>query len=602
MAGTTDIQLHWVQTLEDAWALKRWLGERRPNGWMAVDTESEGLDWWRDKLRLVQFGDRHNGWSVEWTEWAGLVKECIGAYEGPIAMHNAKHDVHFLEHNGVAVKRWLVHDTRAMAHLIDPVRRSGLKPRAATVLGPWAAYGETELKQAMLQGGYTWATVPIELLWQYAAFDTVLTAQLAAEQYPVIEQRYLPIYELELASTQVLGDMERRGILTDRRYLLEHSAEWMGQANAIQDVLRSEYFIGNAASNAQVIRFLQDRLGWKPIVFTEKGAVSLEREVLQGIGHPAAELVLEYRTAHLLATYVNQHLDLAESNGRLHCSINPLGARTGRMSASRPNLQNLPKDDERIRMGFTVGPGNVGLSADYDQIEGRLFAHYSGDQNMLASIRYGDEQTAMGREGFDMHSMAARMIFKLGLDQPVSKPHRSKAKTGQFSKIYGVGLERFAARNGMTLDEAAAFFQVYETEFPETRKTGGLQGRITQRLIERERSEGEAYVTTAYGRKEPCYPSKAYRAVNYLIQGTAADVLKDRIVALSKTWLGNYMVLPIHDEVLFEVPAEAKYEAIRVIRETMPETERFAVPLTVGVAEFQRWGNKTDIALHQLAA
>lgn len=597
MAGTTDIQLHWVRTLEDAMTLKRWLGERHENGWLAVDTESAGLDWWRDRLRTVQFGDRHQGWTLEWSEWAGLVKECIGAYDGPIAMHNAKHDVHFLEHNGVQVKRWLVHDTRAMAHLIDPVRRTGLKPRAAAVLGPWAAYGEQELKQAMAYGGYDWATVPIELEWQYAAFDTVLTAQLAGELWPVIDNGYRSIYELELASTQVLGDMERRGILTDRKYLLEHSSEWMGQANAIQDVLRSDYFIGNAASNQQVIRFLREQLGWKPIVFTEKGAISLEREVLQGIGHPAADLVLEYRTAHLLATYVNQHLELAEANGRLHCSINPLGARTGRMSASRPNLQNLPKEDERIRMGFTVDQGMVGLSADYDQIEGRLFAHYSGDRNMLASIVYGDQRAAQGHDGYDMHSMAARMIYRMGLDEPVPKPRRNKAKTGQFSKIYGVGLERFAARNGMTLDEAAAFFEMYETEFPETRKVGGLQGRVTERLIERERAGGEAFVTTAYGRKEPCYPSKAYRAVNYLIQGTAADVLKDRLVALSKTWLGNYMTLPIHDEVLFEVPAEAKYEAIRVIRETMPERERFAVPLTVGVAEFDRWGAKTDVPL-----
>lgn len=597
MSGTTDIQLHWVRTLEDAMALKRWLGERHENGWLAVDTESAGLDWWRDRLRIVQFGDRHQGWTLEWSEWAGLIKECIGAYDGPIAMHNAKHDVHFLEHNGVQVKRWLVHDTRAMAHLIDPVRRTGLKPRAASVLGPWAAYGEQELKQAMAYGGYDWATVPIELEWQYAAFDTVLTAQLAGELWPVIDNGYRSIYELELASTQVLGDMERRGILTDRKYLLEHSSEWMGQANQIQDVLRSEYFIGNAASNQQVIRFLQEQLGWKPIVFTEKGAISLEREVLQGIGHPAADLVLEYRTAHLLATYVNQHLELAEANGRLHCSINPLGARTGRMSASRPNLQNLPKEDERIRMGFTVDQGMVGLSADYDQIEGRLFAHYSGDQNMLASIVYGDQRAAQGHDGYDMHSMAARMIYRMGLDEPVPKPRRNKAKTGQFSKIYGVGLERFAARNSMTLDEAAAFFEMYETEFPETRKVGGLQGRVTERLIERERAGGEAFVTTAYGRKEPCYPSKAYRAVNYLIQGTAADVLKDRLVALSKTWLANYMTLPIHDEVLFEVPAEAKYEAIRVIRETMPERERFAVPLTVGVAEFDRWGAKTDVPL-----
>ena len=595
MAGTTDISLSLVDSLDEAMAMKRWLGERHENGWIAVDTETEGLDWWRDGLRTVQFGDRHKGWCLEWKDWAGLAKECLRDYNGPIAMHNAKFDVHFLEHNGVPLKRWLIHDTRAMAHLLDPVRRTGLKPKASEVLGVWAGYGENELKQAMLYGGYDWATVPIDLLWQYAAFDTVLTAQLAAELYPRVAAGYQDIYDLELASTQVLGDMESRGILTDRRYLLERSSEWLGQAEEIKHRLRTEFFIGNPASEKQVIRYLQDALDWKPIVFTEKGAISLEADVLRGINHPAADLVLEHRTLHLLASYVGQHLELAESNGRLHCSINPLGARTGRMSASRPNLQNLPKDDERIRNGFGVADAMVGLSADYDQIEGRLFAHYSGDQNMLQSIRYGDEMAARGYSGYDMHSMAARMIFQLGLDQPVPKPFRNKAKTGQFSKIYGVGLELFAARNSMTLEEAAAFFETYETEFPETRKVGGLQGRVTERLITRERSEGEAYVMTAYGRKEPCYPSKAYRAVNYLIQGTAADVLKDRLVALSKTWLKDYMVLPIHDEILMEVPAEAQDEAIRVIREVMPERERFAVPLTVGVATFQRWGSKTDV-------
>jgi DNA polymerase I len=288
---------------------------------------------------------------------------------------------------------------------------------------------------------------------------------------------------------------------------------------------------------------------------------------------------------------VKQHLQLAGPDGMLHCSINPIGARTGRMSASRPNLQNLPRDDTRIRQGFVARPGHVLISADYDQIEGRLFAHFSGDANMLASIRYGDEMTAAGRKGFDMHSMAARMIYKIGPDQDVPKDRRTAAKTGQFSKIYGVGLETFAGRNGMTIDEARAFFRVYETEFPETAKSG-FQSRVTKRLIDREREVGEAYVLTAYGRKEPCWPSSAYKAVNYLIQGTAADVMKDRMVALSKTWLGPHIVMTIHDELIFEINEDAVYEAVRTIREVMPERERFAVPLTVDVEVMRRWGGE----------
>jgi DNA polymerase-1 len=592
--GSTDIRLHWVQTLDDAFALKRWLGERRPGGWLGVDTESGGLDWWRDKLRLVQFGDRHQGWAIESSEWMGLIKECMTAYEGPQLLWNVKHDLHFMEVNGIPTKRWWMHDGRAMTHLQEPWRRTGLKPTATRKLGQWAGYGEAQLKQAMMAGGYGYHDIPIELFWQYSAFDTVITAQTGEEVWPGIEQSYRSIYDLELASTFVLTDMERRGIMTDRDWMVRHLDEWTQAQDVIALRLRNDYWIGNPASDRQVEKSLRDLAGWVPIVFTDKGNISLEREVLQGIGHPIADLVVEWRQLKRLREYASSHLELAGPDGRLHCKINPLGTRTGRESASSPNLQNLPRDDNRIRNGFIASPGTKLLFADYDQIEGRLFASFSGDVNMLASIRYGDEMTGRGYSGYDMHSMAARMIFGIGVDQPVPKTHRNKAKTGQFSKIYGVGLDKFAARNGMTLDEARAFFAVYEGQFPETRKSG-FQSRITKELIDREWAEGEAYVLTAYGRKEPCYPSQAYKALNYKIQGTAADVLKDRKVALSKTWLGECMLLSIHDEVIFEIPEDSVAEAVRTVRETMPERDKFQVPLTVGIAIGDRWGEKTDV-------
>lgn len=592
MPGTTEITLHRVQTLDEAFAMKRWLGERRPGGWLAVDTESGGLDWWRDDLRLVQFGDRHQGWALESSEWMGLIKECLREYEGPQLLWNVKHDLHFMEYNGIAVKRWWMHDGRAMTHLQEPWRQTGLKPTSKRKLGPWAGYGEEQLKQAMASGPYGYDTIPIDLFWQYAAFDTVITAQTGEEVWPGIAASYRSIYDLELASTFVLTDMERRGIMTDRDWMVRHLDEWTQAADAIALRLRNEYWVGNPASDKQVEKSLRDLAGWIPIAFTDKGNVSMERSVLQGIGHPLADLVVEWRQLTRLCQYVVQHLELADSSGKLHCKINPLGARTGRMSASSPNLQNLPKDDNRIRQGFVAEPGHVLISADFDQIEGRLFAHFSGDQNMLASIRYGDQMTAAGYDGYDMHSMAARMIYSIPMDQPVPKPARKHAKTGQFSKIYGVGLDTFCARNGMTLDEGRAFFAVYEGYFTETRKSG-FQAKITKELIDSERATGESYVLTAYGRKEPCWISQAYQALNYKIQGTAADVMKDRMVALSKTWVGEHMLLPIHDELIFSVPEDSMYEAVREIRAVMPEREKFAVPLTVDVEVMRRWGGDT---------
>lgn len=604
MAGTTDVTLNWVQTSEDVMTFMRWLGERRPI--LAVDTETEGFDWWVDGLRTVQFGDRYTGWCIEKDLWWGAIIEALERYEGPLAMHNMKFDTHFLEVNGARLRRWLVHDTRAMAHVIDPSTPTALKVRAQRVLGPWAGYGEAELKQAMAGGGWDFRTVPIELIWRYAAFDTVLTAQMAEEQWPEVQASRSEVYQLELASTQVLTDMERRGILTDQRYLAWAREEWGRDLHAIQHRIHQEFGVQNPNSDRQVVHQLREA-GWQPVLFTDKGNVKLDSDVLGGLvdgGSRLAEAVLEYREVHkLLGTYVDNLVELAGPDGRLHASINPLGARTGRMSVSRPSLQNLPAKDARIRDAFVSAPGNNLITADYDQIEMRIFAHMAGSRTMIDAIRYGDWMTSQGHDGYDLHSMNARMTFGIPLEEPVPKAYRKRVKGVGFGKVYGAGLETFAATAGLTLDEAAGVMEAYERAFPETRKDG-FPSQVAARLHERKAQTGDPHVVTPYGRKEPCWPSEAYKAVNYLIQGTAADVLKDRLVAMSRTWLGDHMLLPIHDEVIFEVPQEATEEALQTIRSVMPETERFAVPLTVDAEALTRWGAKyrdEPLAAHGVA-
>jgi len=587
--GTTDIELHWVETLSDANDFMHWLGQRRT--WLAVDTETGGFDWWRDRLRTVQFGDRHHGWCIEWDRWAGLIIEALNRYDGPIAMHNAKFDTHFLEVNGVRLKRWLVHDTRAMAHILNPAKRTGLKPKSAEVLGPWALHGEDELKQAMTAGGWTWDTVPVELLWKYAAFDTVLTAQLADELYPWIAQGYQGIYDLEIASTQVLCDMERRGILIDRGYLTRAMEDWGRQEAAVGHVLKEQFNVHNPNSDQQVMRALERETGWRPIVFTDKGNPKLDDDILRAIDHPVAQLTLGHREYHKMThTYGRNILELCGPDGRLHASINPLGARTGRMSVSRPSLQNLPAKDDRIRNAFWVPEGYYMGKADYDQIEGRLFAHYSGDQRMLEMVRYGDHLASQGRSGYDLWSNSARMVFGVGWEDEVPKPLRKKVKGVALGKMYGSGLETFAATSGLTLAEASEANSAYERAFPETRKDA-FPSRVAKQLWVRNQESGDPHVVTAYGRKEPCWPREAYKAVNYLIQGTAADVLKAKLVELSRTWVGETMILPIHDEVLFEWPEDAAHDALAVVNEVMPERTKFQVPLTTDAELVRRWGD-----------
>lgn len=592
MAGSTDVTLNLVRTTADAAEFLTWLDQRRP--WLAIDTETAGFDWWIDPLRTVQFGDRHTAFCLQWNLWAGTIIEAISQYDGPIVMHNMKFDIHFLEVNGCKLKRWLIHDSRAMAHIIDPVALSGLKPRAAMVLGPWAMHGQDELKMAMAKGGWTWATVPIELSWKYAAFDCILTAQLAEELYPQVINTRAEIYGLEIASTQVLLDMEQRGILTDQRYLKSRDEEWGRDLAAVKAAIKQDFGIQNPNSDMQVVNELRQQ-GWQPLVFTDKGNVVLDSDVLGGLidngGNRLATQVLEFRSLNkMLGTYVHNLIDLAGPDDRIHCSINPLGARTGRMSVSRPSLQNLPAKDARIRNAFWAAQHNILLTADYDQIEMRIFAHYSGSKTMIEAVRYGDWMAEQGHAGYDLHSMNARMVFGINVDEPVPPLLRKRVKGVGFGKVYGAGIPTFAATAGITEAEARQITEQYEAAFPETRKTG-FPSQIAMKLHERKRLENDPYVVTAYGRKEPCWPTEAYKAVNYLIQGTAADVLKAKIVELSRTWLGDTMVLPIHDEILFELPEDAKQEAIKTIKEVMPERERFAVPLTVDVESTRRWGD-----------
>jgi DNA polymerase-1 len=589
MAGTTDVALTLVDSLEEAMNFKRWLGERRP--FLAIDTETGGFDWWRDRLRTVQFGDRHHGWCIEYHQWRGLIEEALTQYTDPIVMHNSKFDTHFLEVNGLPVKRWLVHDSRTMAHLVAAEKLTGLKPLAGRILGPWARHGEDEMKLAMSKGGFTFDTIPVDLLWKYAAFDTVLTAQVAEELYPTVMNKYEGIYGLEIAATQVLTDMERRGLLVDRQYLERVFDEWGMDMAALTQQIKHEWMIERPTSRSQVIKRLQED-GVQFVEFTDKGNPKLDEDVLEALEHPLARLVSRlFSVTKDRNTYIKNLLELADDNNKIHASINPLGARTGRMSVSRPSLQNLPATNGRIRNAFISPIGETLISADYDQIEMRIFAHYSQDKAMLAAIRYGDEMTALGHPGYDLHSMNARLVYHIAMDAEVPKEFRKKVKGSGFAKVYGSGLATFAASTGQSMSEAQATLTAYDTAFPGVQR---FQRQITQVLNERGRMNGDAHLTTAYGRREPCLPTDAYKGVNYLCQGTAADVLKERLVALSRTWLGEFMLLPIHDEILFQVPDDIVPDAMEVIKQVMPVNDRFLVPLTVDTEAAKRWGAKYD--------
>jgi DNA polymerase-1 len=320
--------------------------------------------------------------------------------------------------------------------------------------------------------------------------------------------------------------------------------------------------------------------------FTPSGKPKLSEDVLETLDHPVARQAtrLFKLTKHRKA-YIAALQELADADGVVHCSIRALGARTGRMSVSRPPLQQLPRQ-QAIRDAFIPREGRSLILADYDQIEMRLLAHFSGDPTMIAAIRRGDELTAAGYDGWDLHSANARAIFGIPEGAPVPKDQRQASKQGGFAEVYGAGTNRFAMTMNVDIGVAAQFKAQYNATFP---GVGEFKRRVERTLRER---MPDPYLISPYGRIHRVDLQKAYKGTNYLIQGTAADVLKDRLVAMRHAGLGEFMTLPIHDEVMLDVPNDLVADVVHTLRSEMPLPDKFAVPLTVGVDVVDRWGTK----------
>lgn len=564
------IEVALVDSFDEAMEFKRWLGERR--NVLAWDIETSGLDPFRDKVRLTQFGDARTGWAIPHDDWRGLVREVMEKYDGPMVAHNMKFDSSFYAVEKIHVPRPRMHDTMTMLFLYDNLGPKALKPAGRLHLGGWAARGQEELKSAMKKGKWGWNDIPLNLdeFWTYSAMDTVVTAQLAEKIWPKI-QRWRTAYEREIAVTWVLLDMEMRGVRIDVDYCKDMYVWLKGE----HDEICSRWPEINLHSSAQVADALKAE-GVTLTSRTEKGALSLDDVVLESIDHPLAEDVLAARyRKKLFGTYFGPFLEL-EVDGRIHPNIRPLGAeKHGRMSVGRPAMQGIPRTNA-VRGAVIPSDDNKLLLVDYEAQEMRMLVHYSQDAGLIQALR--DE--------VDLHKYAASEIYGIPQDD-VTKAQRTTAKWTGFSKVYGAGPPRIAATAGVPLDKAKEFLDRYDRKFPGVVR---FQRKVAQAVRERERSDGHGWVETWGGRKLGVPQGKAYVAVNYIISGGCADLTKEAMVRMDRAGVGQYMILPIHDEVIFDVPEKELEEARATIRECM-EYDDISVPLTTEQQVVDSWGD-----------
>ena len=290
-----EAELYLVENWEDAQSFMAWLGERRPI--LGCDTETGGFDWWRHALRTVQFGDLGSGWVIPWEQggWGALAKDALKRYTGDIVFHNLKFDLHFLEVNGVKLRHDRLHDTGTMAQLLYPGKSWALKKLGAEFIDGAIDQAQTDLKKIMAKQRYTWATVPIELpsYWAYSALDPVITAHLYEEFRPQLTGKLADLYELEIACTLIIAEMERRGARVDIEYCKVKRDELLTFAEEMRAWVLQEYGF-SVGSHKQVAAQLQ-RDGVVLHKKTAEGAWSVDESVLSSVDHPLAKDVLAVR-------------------------------------------------------------------------------------------------------------------------------------------------------------------------------------------------------------------------------------------------------------------------------------------------------------------
>lgn len=555
---------------------------------MGVDTESGGLSPWHTRLRTIQLGDKHHGWCVPWDQWGGGAMEILNSYKGEFTWHNLPHDAKFMEVKTDWKVPWhRCHDTLIGARIQEPGRPAGLKPLVSKLVDRDALAGQKALDDGMKAQNWTWDTVPLsfEPYWIYAAMDPVLNCFLWEKIIPDVQQRFGVVYDLEMAVLRIATRMMIKGVRLDPVYIEMEQKKLNQFSQEARLWLKVTYGVTSPLSAGQISRALVE-LGVEIDAFTDAGApkmdkAALERYQLASLNPRVQELcryVLAVRHADKLrGTYLDAFMNLVDSDGILHASINTLAARTSRMSMSEPNLQNLPRDDKMIRGSVVPRDGHVLVSCDLDQIEGRFGAHFSEDPGLIKAFDLADSG------GVDFFCTVASNIYG---DEITDKkdPRRQPTKNVFYGSLYGAGAKKMAETAGVPFEQMDPVKRAFDETYPGLKEALG-------RVYTEAMAHDKPHIITPLGRHIPLDKDRAYtQGLNSLIQGHAAEYFKISLTRMEAAGLGDLLLLPVHDEILADVPREDLEDVKLLIEESMTDRENYRVAITAGAAVMEnRW-------------
>lgn len=506
--------------------------------------------------------------------------------------HNLKFDYKILKKYGITVKGAMF-DTMIAHYLLNPDGRHGMDYLSEMYLNYKPVSIETIIgKKGKNQGNFRDADLRTQT--DYAAEDADVTYQLYELFAPQLKKEGLEdlFFTIEMPLMEVLAKMELAGISLDEKWLAQESLDLESDLRQLESKifeLSGEEF--NMNSPRQLGEVLFEKLQLDPKAKkTKTGQYATSEDVLQKLAskHEIIQHILEYRTYQKLkSTYVDALPSQIDKNdNRVHTNFSQTTAATGRLASVNPNLQNIPirtLRGQQIRGAFVSGEGKKIISADYSQIELRLIAEISGEENMIRAFQNGE----------DIHASTAAKLFKIPLEE-VSKTQRSQAKTVNFGIIYGQGAFGLAEQTGLSRTEAKQMIDAYFATYPKLKEYMAEQVNKARQL---------GYVETLLGRKRHLkdinsgnFVVKGHaerNAINAPIQGSAADIIKIAMIKidheLQSQSLETKMLLQVHDELLFESPVDEVETASKLIKTEMESAVETQVPLLVEVGVGNNW-------------
>ena len=507
-----------------------------------------------------------------------------------IVGQNLKYDLKVL-------KRWGVNgvhayaDTMIMAWLDDS---SSMRYNLDVLAEKYLNY-DTIRFDAVVPKGSIFSDVPLDQAVQYGAEDSDLALRLFECLLPKLKTNGLDdaLFNIEMPLVEILANMELEGIILDTGRLCSFRKDLEAEIDDVQKAvfeLCGKEFNLNSPKQLQEVLFVDRNL---PTGRKTQSGFSTDSDVLEELSvsqdDPVPPLILRYRLLNkLLNTYVLTLPTLIDTNtGRIHTTFSQTGTATGRLSSKNPNLQNIPiRTDEgrRIRDAFVPKDGFVLMSADYSQIELVVLAHISGDENLRGAFLSGE----------DVHRDTAAKIFGV-FPEMVTPDQRRAAKTINFGIMYGMSAFRLSKDLKIPRSEAQRFIDTYFEQY------SGVKRFIEDVKI---KAKADGFVKTAMGhirfipemksRNKAVLAGAERVAVNTIIQGTAAEIMKLAMIALSKAiaeaGLRSRMLLQVHDEMIFEVPLDEVERMTALVRSCMENAYRLSVPLKVGLETGHSWG------------